>query len=277
MTAYIQSILFEPTSKITDDIDNIRELMLTPKFKQNKTIKTLNAFDVLINPPPLEETRNELRNVINNGAVYTPPQEESIIPKQKDTLFWCLYIAKYGYDEYKEIKQNYGAKQLDIQRQIGEYLKQNLHLVKNVNMRITKASAQEILSDLLTDTKNTEINVLYGYCIYYQLNLILLSPTGETYLEIISNTFADSHPVFIIQKNDRNVYSLKEEPLSLEKYNEIVSSKFKLDSHLRPLKSIGNYKVDEIRIIADKMGIDIFEKKWSKQDLYYEVSTKIAW
>ncbi len=277
MTAYIQSLLFEPSNSSSDCIDDIRELMLTTNFKKNKirTNGSINAFDVLINNSHEEETVETAPNVPaqQNDKIET----EFITPKQRDTLFWCLYMAKHGYDEYKEIKQNYGAKQLDIQRQIGEHLRSNLHLVKNVNMRITKASAQEILSDLLTDTKKTEMNVLYGYCIYYELNLILLNSTGENYLEIISNTFADSHPIFVIQKNDRDNYSLKETPLTDEEYKQLVDTKFKLDSHLRPLKAVGNYKVDELRILADKIGIDIYEKKWSKPDLYQEITNKTAW
>jgi hypothetical protein len=277
MTAYIQSLLFEPSKSSSDCIDDIRELMLTTNFKKNKirTNGSINAFDVLINNSHEEETVETAPNVPaqQNDKIET----EFITPKQRDTLFWCLYMAKHGYDEYKEIKQNYGAKQLDIQRQIGEHLRSNLHLVKNVNMRITKASAQEILSDLLTDTKKTEMNVLYGYCIYYELNLILLNSTGENYLEIISNTFADSHPIFVIQKNDRDNYSLKETPLTDEEYKQLVDTKFKLDSHLRPLKAVGNYKVDELRILADKIGIDIYEKKWSKSDLYQEITNKTAW
>lgn len=277
MTAYIQSLLFEPSKSTNDCIDDIRELMLTTNFKKNKirTNGSINAFDVLINNSHEEET---VETAPNESAQQNDQIEtEFITPKQRDTLFWCLYMAKHGYDEYKEIKQNYGAKQLDIQRQIGEHLRSNLHLVKNVNMRITKASAQEILSDLLTDTKKTEMNVLYGYCIYYELNLILLNSTGENYLEIISNTFADSHPIFVIQKNDRDNYSLKETPLTDEEYQQLIDTKFKLDSHLRPLKAIGNYKVDELRILAHKIGIDIYEKKWSKSDLYQEITTKTAW
>tara|TARA_B110000208_G_C11626372_1_gene379189 strand:+ start:9 stop:833 length:825 start_codon:yes stop_codon:yes gene_type:complete len=274
MTAYIQSILFDPIKTNKDSIDDIRELMLTTNFKKNKQRITggVNAFDVLINNTRAEVVEQEAPIQHNSQ-----PLQAQIRPTQKDTLFWCLYIAKHGYDEYKEIQQNYGGKQLDIQRKIGEHLRSNLHLVKNVNMRITKASAQEILSDLLTDTKKTEMNVLYGYCIYYELNLILLDPSGENYLEIISNTFADSHPVFVVQKNTHNNYSLIETPLTNEEYAQLVDTKIKLDSHLRPLKAIGNFKVDELRILADKVGIDIYEKKWSKTDLYQEITTKIAW
>jgi hypothetical protein len=274
MTAYIQSLLFRPLTNNPDCIDDIRELMLTTNFKKNKQRTTggINAFDVLIN-----NTQAAAESVETTPDIDVRQTQEYIIPKKKDTLFWCLYIAKYGYGEYQEIKQNYGGKQLDIQRKIGEHIRSNIHLVKNVNMRITKASAQEILSDLLTDTKKTEMNVLYGYCIYYELNLILLSPTGETYLEIISNTFADSHPIFVIRKNEHNNYSLKETPLTDEEYKQIIDTKFKLDSHLRPLKAIGNYKVDDLRIIADKLGVDIFDKKWSKPELYQEITKKFAW
>lgn len=39
-------------------------------------------------------------------------KEELYQPKQQDTLFWCLYIMKYGYNDYLQIDHNYGVKEL---------------------------------------------------------------------------------------------------------------------------------------------------------------------
>jgi len=90
MTAYIQSLLFEPSNSSSDCIDDIRELMLTTNFKKNKirTNGSINAFDVLINNSHEEETVETAPNVPaqQNDKIET----EFITPKQRDTLFWCL-------------------------------------------------------------------------------------------------------------------------------------------------------------------------------------------
>jgi hypothetical protein len=269
MTAYIQSMLFMNNNNY--DIDDVRDLMLTVNFKK---YRIPNNQINKIPEEPIEST--EIK--INNSENQTQNDNSNYItPKQKDSLFWCIYIAKYGYNDYRQINKNYGSKQLDEQKKIGQHIKQNLHLLKNTNTRITKAAGQEILSDLLTDTKKTEMNVLYAYCIYYGFNLIIMNEDETTYIEIVSNTFSSDNPTYLMNKNKKDKYSIIEEPINKDEYVNITSNKFKLDSHIRPLKAISNYKIDELRIIADQIGIDIYEQKWLKPDLYKSITAKLSW
>ena len=274
MTAYIQSLLFEPYNLHPDIyLEDIRDVMFTVDYK--KKYRNKEAIE------KQEELFVEKQETVKNQYVNIPKEKETPAtveykkPKQKDTLFWCLYIAKYGYDEYTEIQTHYGTKQLEIQQKIGNYIKNNMVLLKNVNTRITKAAAQEILSELLTDSKTTSMHVLYAYAIYYNMNLILLHPSTEYYLEIQSDTMEDVD-TYLLQKDDRQQFSIRESPLTEQEYKEIVDTKYRLESHLRPLKAIGNYKVDELYEVAEKVKMDLTVKR-TKPELYNAITEKIKW
>lgn len=274
MTAYIKSLLFEPYSLQPDTyLDDIRDVMFTvdnkKKYRNREAMQEQEEFFV------------EKQETVKNQYDNIPKEKESLAtveykkPKQKDTLFWCLYIAKYGYDEYTEIHTHYGTKQLEIQQKIGNYIRNNMILLKNVNTRITKAAAQEILSELLTDSKTTSMHVLYAYAIYYNMNLILLHPTTKYYLEIQSDTTEDVD-TYLLQKDDRQQFSIREAPLTEQEYKEIIDTKFRLESYLRPLKAIGNYKVDELYEVAEKVKMDLTVKR-TKPELYNAITEKIKW
>lgn len=274
MTAYIQSLLFEPYNLHPDTyLEDIRDVMFTvdykKKYRNRKAIEKQEEF--FVEKPETEK----------NQCVNIPTEKETAVtveykkPKQKDTLFWCLYIAKYGYDEYTEIHTHYGTKQLEIQQKIGNHIRNNMVLLKNVNTRITKAAAQEILSELLTDSKTTSMHVLYAYAIYYNMNLILLHPSTEYYLEIQSDTMEDVG-TYLLQKDDRQQYSIREVPLTEQEYKKIVDTKYRLESHLRPLKAIGNYKIEELYTVAEKVKMDLTMKR-TKPELYNAITEKIKW
>jgi hypothetical protein len=274
MTAYIQSLLFEPYNLHPESyLEDIRDVMFTVDYK--KKYRNMEAIE------KQEELFVEKQETVKNQYVNIPKQKQTPTtveykkPKQKDTLFWCLYIAKYGYDEYTEIQTHYGTKQLEIQQKIGNYIRNNMVLLKNVNTRITKAAAQEILSELLTDSKTTSMHVLYAYAIYYNMNLILLHPSTEYYLEIQSDTMEDVD-TYLLQKDDRQQFSIRESPLTEQEYKEIVDTKYRLESHLRPLKAIGNYKVDELYEVAEKVKMDLTVKR-TKPELYNAITEKIKW
>jgi acetylornithine/succinyldiaminopimelate/putrescine aminotransferase len=50
-------------------------------------------------------------------------QEIFYNPKQKDTLFWCLYIANNGLNAYNAITQGYSNIEMQEKKQIMESIK----------------------------------------------------------------------------------------------------------------------------------------------------------
>ena len=260
MAAYIQHLLFEPKNMIFSNIiENISNFMLTNHWKKQ----------FLIQKPEEEEEEEEEKEQI--------PVEDYIQPKQKDSLFWCIFIAKYGYQEYLEIQNHYGSRQMDLQKEICDYINENTHLLKNVNIRITKAMVQEIISDLMTEIKKTSIYVLYAYAFYFQLNIVIMHPNEKCFLKVFTESENYENTIVLLQKNEQEQYILLNDNLTLQEYIELHNNKYCIENHIRPLKALSSYKVTDLDEIAEKLDIDLEDKPMKKQEKYDEITKLIKW
>ena len=263
MTSYLQNLLFKPKNMpFSNIIENVSNYMLTTYWKNQFLIKT----DV--------EEVNEISDV---ESIEETPTEEYIQPKQKDSLFWCIFIAKHGYQEYLEIQNHYSSRQMDLQKKICNYVKDNTHLLKTVNIRITKAMVQEIISDLMTEIKKTSIYVLYAYAFYFQLNIVIMHPNEKCFLKVFTEDENFENTIILLQKNEHEQYTLLNDNLSLQEYIDLFNNKFCIENHIRPLKTISNYKVFDLDEIAEKLDLDFEDKPMRKQEKYDEITKLIKW
>lgn len=227
------------------------------------------------------ETDKEVEQVVPveeklENTIKTEHVEELISPKQNDTLFWCIFIIHFGYDEYLEVDRNYGVKELDVKKQIGDFISKNPHKMKTTNTKITKAAVQEILSELLTSQKDTSMQCLMALIVFCNINLIMINSTKLLMLEFVSNK-DEEIPTYVIYKDAYNKYSLKNQQLSKEEIEDIRSKTICLENYLKPIKSISNYKVEELEDLAKKLGIFEKNKKYKKSDLYQEIVDACEW
>jgi len=239
--------------------------------------KTLGITDV-VDDKTFEETVVENKTLVEIVPIENKItlKEELISPKQNDTLFWCLYIIHFGYGEYLEVDRNYGVKELEVKKHIGEVITKNAHEMKSTNIKITKAGVQEILSELLTSQKETSINTMLAILVCFKFNLIMVNSTKLLMLEFIANKDSEL-PTYVVYKDTYGKYSVKTEPLIQEELTKIREKMICLESYLKPLKSISNYKVEDLEQLAKKMGIYEKNKKYKKTDLYQEISEACVW
>lgn len=263
MTSYLQNLLFKPKNMpFSNIIENVSNYMLTTYWKNQFLIKT----DV--------EEVNEISDI---ESIEETPIEEYIQPKQKDSLFWCIFIAKHGYQEYLEIQNHYSSRQMDLQKKICNYIKENTHLLKTVNIRITKAMVQEIISDLMTEIKKTSIYVLYVYAFYFQLNIVIMHPNEKCFLKVFTEDENFENTIILLQKNEQEQYTLLNDNLSLQEYINLFNNKYCIENHIRPLKAISNYKVFDLDEISEKLDLDFEDKPMRKQEKYDEITKLIKW
>lgn len=240
----------ESVSTIVDISNNICE--------DNHDINTQNIEEehLPIIPPPI--------------ITHKPLKENRklIMPRQQDTIFWALYIIKYGYDEYQMIQHNYGVVEIEIKQRIVEAMKSNPSKYKHSNYKLTKSNVSEIMSELLTN-RTTSYMSLTALCNYYELNVILINEERKTLLEFFSNY---SSPIYYLYKDKFNKYKLELNRKSIEDVAKLKLEFLCLDSFAnnipKPLKGIGNYKTSDLEAIARKLGIYDATKKYKKQDLY---------
>jgi len=199
-------------------------------------------------------------------------------PRQRDTLFWCVFIAVNGYDEYLKVDYGYGSRELDIKREIGDYLSKHASEIKNANVRITKSMVQEICSELITNINTTSIECLAAMAVYHHLNFILADDTNKIRLEISSDT---SSPYYLLYKDSYGKYSIQCEALSETELETIRKTTVCLEHHLKPIRQMGAYTIGKLTEIAETLGLISASGentiKHKKQDLYMMVANKMVW
>jgi hypothetical protein len=222
---------------------------------------------------------NTIRDPDPEPVPVPEPEPEPIqtcTPTQQDTLFWCIYIANHGYEEYLQITRNYGVKELEIKKQVADHIQKNPTKMKQVNTKITKIMIQEILSELLTSQKETSLLCLYGLVVFYTMNVILVDPTERFMLEFISDTSAES-PTFVLYKDTYGKYKINTQPLTLDQISELRTKMTGLENFTKPLKAISQYKLSELEDLAKKIGIYNETKKYKKNGLYEELAAACMW
>jgi hypothetical protein len=254
------------------EIANIQSNTITKPFE-----KTLVITDCAENVAYVEIRDPLLKVPVEFTNTITEKHTEQLIsPKQSDTLFWCLFIIHFGYGEYLEVDRNYGVKELDVKKQIGDFITKNPHTMKTTGTKMTKAVVQEILSELLTSQKDTSMNSMMAILVYYKINLIIVNSTKLLMLEFTADK-DNELPTYVLFKDAYGKYSVKTEPLTQDEITDMKNKMICLESYLKPLKSISNYKVEELEELAKKMGIYEKNKKYKKTDLYQEISEACQW
>jgi hypothetical protein len=233
-------------------------------ISHHDSIEYTETKDVVVEPPPIT-------------IIETPePSIECISPTHQDTIFWCIYIAMYGYNDYLQIDRNYGVKLNIVKKQISDWIGKNPSKMKQTNIKITKAAVQEIMSELLTSIRDTSYLTMMGMLVYHRINMIMISTNGKSMVHFVSNVDVDQ-PTYVLHKDSFGKYKLQVEPITKEQIDELKTTIFCLESYLKPLKTVSNYKVDELQAIARQIGIFDESKKYKKGDLYDEINDALMW
>lgn len=252
----------------------------------DKYMLTNENKDEIINNSIISENENEMKS--NEQEKQTEKEEvsqennrqkeELYQPKQQDTLFWCLYIMKYGYNDYLQIDHNYGVKELDEKQQISKFMKENVMRIKNTNYKLTNVAIQEILSELLTSQKETSLLCLIVMIVYYNINVIIINETTKCILEFwcnkdripdINSSSEESDALtYVLYKTENGKYKLQYENIGYFQINDLKEKYLVLESYNKYIKAISNYKVEELEDMAKKFGVFDETKKYKKAELY---------
>ena len=264
----INQMFFLPS----DDSDNILDLLDKYMFTKDHQ-STTETESILPEPTIISKP-----TVIQEPIIETKPTPivEFILPTHQDSLFWCIYIAIHGYNDYLQVSRNYGVKELEIKQKIGNYIQSNPSKMKKTNMKITKAAVQEILSELLTSVRETSFFSMIGMLVFYNINILIVDATGKKMLEFISD-IDNELPTYVLHKDKFGKYKLQSEPLSRQQIITTKTTIFCLESYLKPLKPISSYHVEDLYKIAKQIGIYNDNKKYKKTDLYQELIEALVW
>jgi hypothetical protein len=268
-----------------------------PKFDTVEKIEALKPFMYTAaasaaTEAPESISRSELENQIKQEMFSFAPivcekiaAKDIFHPRKENSLFWCLYIANYGVSVYQRLEKH-GNIEIEEKQKIMEHFQKNPHEWKNANIKITKNEVQEILSELMVNKKSS-IKLLISYCIYYKITVYLVmqsasGPFGSYLLFKGTNCDDDDDKrTWIIHyvndgKHGKNGAFSIDINTTAEKIKDVVENSVRLETWKKPWKGISTYKMTDLEIMAQKLGVEIGTPKMTKTDLYNKILCSVV-
>lgn len=218
-------------------------------------------------------TKKEVElQVINPVAKQEKTIDKNYYLKQKDSLFWCFFILKYGLSKYEmEIGNQHFVVEKQEKFHYIEILRQNKELLK-----MHKIKPLSGIEDDLANKERISIKTFFALCIIENINILLVDKR-----KIYEVQINDEPLVNIVHRNSVSYeHYIEFSTESVAKYRETY---FKVSGFDDTIKAMSAYKVDELLELCDKLGINIKDSKatnleekgsiikkvkYSKKDIY---------
>jgi len=212
--------------------------------------------------------------------------KSTFIPFQKDTLFWCFYIMKYGQENYNLLGEHTFVLEKKLKFQYVEDCRKQSDYLKS-----KKLIGMNDLENQLANDGVIQLGTFLSLCVLENLNVIYFNST--TYYEIISTECGITHVVEKQQTPTSLKYRNSKPNASVYGYVGLLNehlkthklSCYKMETLDKPLKCISSYKVKEIEDICHLFNINIFSeekkeynshnKKKTKSELYHYLQKQL--
>ena len=253
--------------EMEEKIKSLKQIMLSQDFLNN--IRDVNMAVSPSNAGMDKKKEMKKENIVLSNieleptSTSTPTSTDAtelsfFTPRQKNSLFWCLYIIANGLSGY-EYEKNYFTAEQEFKVKTIERIKkgENKQILKEHKM-----SKNMIESGLMVSgTSGISPKILYALSLFYNVNIFYIYK--KTYYEMFANTNTNaSSKVYIIQFDpDINYYSicLDEGKTKIIEYVENIKKTClkleNLDDVNKPLRPITSYSQTDLVNIAAKMNI----------------------
>ena len=190
-------------------------------------------------------------------------------PKQKDSLFWCFFILKYGFSKYE---MEVGNQHFQIEKQEKfSYIDQFRKTSNKDLLKMHKIKPLTLLEDDLANQERISIKTFFALCIVENINIMLIDK--RKIYEVLTT---DDPKIHIVHRNSETYEHHIELDVLPDTINMYKETYYKMPTFDVNLKSIASYKVDELLDLCQKFNINVLnsditndnKKKKSKKDIY---------
>ena len=183
---------------------------------------------------------------------YNKSKDPSIfVPREKDSLFWCFYIMKYGDTKYEMLEHKNIIIEKKLKIEYVEKIRKEKQIVKTY-----KFATLTHLENNLANENQLDVKTFLTLCAIENLNILFVK--NKTYYELLMNDDEELHIVHLLQNFK---YGYEKNPKSAE---QIKTTLYKLDNIEKPIKSMSGYKLSELVEICEKLALDIINKETNK-------------
>lgn len=243
---------------IKNDNSKINDLVL--ELESNMfTLKNINYFckhnqsqlnNIKEKSNTIEKNQNQNKNINNIYKI-----------KDKDTLFWCFYILKYGFSNY-EINVGFKTEKEEKYKYISIFRN------KKDLLKLHKIKPLSDLEDELANKEYISVKTFIALCIIENINIFIVD--NRKCFELIVNE--DTKINIIYKEKELNNYYMEINDDDKNVKNKIQYYKdnyLLMNNYDNKLKSINSYKMDELHDLCKKLDINLINnKKLTKKDIY---------
>ena len=184
---------------------------------------------------------------------------------KKDPLFWCFFYILHGEFTFNMNQSEFSTEKLQkidfIQK-----VRENKELLKKHKFK------KNIIEDQLLNMAYIDLQTFFCLCILNNISFIVKE--GAFYWSHVY----DEKNIYIIKKEKEKIYIYENEKNREEEISKIKENCIQTTSLHKKIKSISNYKMNELTTIAKKLNISMYTtngKKKVKKIIYSEIQQNI--
>jgi hypothetical protein len=173
------------------------------------------------------------------------------VPREKDTLFWCFYVMKYGDAKYEMLEHKNIITEKKIKIEYVEKIRQEKQTVKTY-----KFATLTHIENNLANENQLDMKTFLTLCAVENLNVLFVK--NKTYYELLMNDGNELHCLHLLQNYK---YGYEINPVGAE---QMKTTLYKLDNIDKPIKAMSGYKLSELVEICEKLALDVVDKQTNK-------------
>jgi hypothetical protein len=173
------------------------------------------------------------------------------VPREKDTLFWCFYVMKYGDAKYEMLEHKNIITEKKIKIEYAEKIRQEKQTVKTY-----KFATLTHIENNLANENQLDMKTFLTLCAVENLNVLFVK--NKTYYELLMNDGNELHCLHLLQNYK---YGYEINPVGAE---QMKTTLYKLDNIDKPIKAMSGYKLSELVEICEKLALDVVDKQTNK-------------
>jgi hypothetical protein len=241
-------------------LKNLNHYMFTNKL----IMSTITNIDYALDKSKNMDSTNQ-----RSTSEYSIKKTDNILfqPQNKDTLFWCFYIIKYGFFKYDLLQEKGFIEEGKEKIKIIEKIRANKDIVKSRKWKL------KTLEENLVENKPISLSTFLCACFLENKNIIV-KKNNCVYQQLITSDNYD----FIEYDNNNDCYGI----YTNEDKNKLIEGYLKdcfiVNNINKKIQAQSNYKINDIKEICKKLQISLTDKtgkKYKKAELYDLIKFKL--
>ena len=230
---------------------------LSNYYLTNKNIKNINNNSYFCDYNNFKSQKDR-KNVSTTKSI-----KSDFFIKEKDKLFWYLFIFENSFEAYELLGRNKYSREMDDKVNYVKYLKNEKRLLKDFKLKF---------SDIQENILYNSINIFSLLAITSIKKINLIYYTDSLYFV---NKKYDKEPLIIYHDKVNKQYKKME---NIDEDN-LKKNRLCIQYIQKPIKGLSSYKVSELEEICKILNINTMKngvKKLKKKEMYEKIVLKIS-